>query len=202
MVSSIQLRICGMWYQHVTNKSLVTPYNFPVSYVMELPQTEPFAPIQATDAWLDRCLRDLEATFNIWDSFCVPQTILKKKKNPSSMAWHIMLLKEGPVIGEYPWHDGIYLVCNDIQVNGRCWNMVHMNDLTKGFLAEHCLKHHPPSTGLFLCCSASCCQHFPQVNNTHNILCYLYSAAESRFIRPSGLFPFFQGPFLTLTLQF
>lgn len=61
--------------------------------------------------------------------------------------WHIILLKEAPIINEYCCYKGVYLVCNNVQVGGMCQSNMDMNGRQQGFPAEQYqgIKWLPPA---------------------------------------------------------
>lgn len=58
-------------------------------------------------------------------SWFVPQTIPEPCLQCDRC---IILLKEVTAIIEYLYHGGVYLVCNNVDVNGKCLNNIHIQD--------------------------------------------------------------------------
>lgn len=58
------------------------------------------------------------------------------------MARHIILLKEVTAIKDYHFHEGVYLVNNNVQLGGTCQSNIPKTGKTQGLLAEHFSKHH------------------------------------------------------------
>ncbi|KAJ7991139.1 hypothetical protein DPEC_G00294160 [Dallia pectoralis] len=53
-----------------------------------------------------------------------------------------------PTIKEYHYHEGVYLICDNVYVGGTCQIDVHLDARTQGFPAEHCPERHTSFTRL------------------------------------------------------